>query len=146
MAAKSNKKASLIATAIIIVVVLAGLAAWSAFGAGSASQAASLKAVVHDGDGNTHEMDLSQDAQQTLTTSLGSNTVVVSAGKVHVEEADCPNHDCMRQGEIDTPGQQIVCLPHKLWIEVVAQGGASGQVPSSIATAQDDDSFDVESR
>ena len=32
--------------------------------------------------------------------------------------ANCHNHDCMQQGSISKTGETIVCLPHKLVLEV----------------------------
>ena len=89
---------------------------------------AGLRAIVHDGDGGTHELPLSQDAELAVTTSLGANVVVVQDGAVFVREADCENHDCVRQGRISAAGQQLVCLPHRLWVEIVPDGGAPGQM------------------
>ena len=77
-----------------------------------------LTAVIHDSNGDVHVMPLDQDARIDVQTDLGSNTVVVSEGSARVEHADCPNGDCTRQLPINKPGQQIICLPHKLWIEV----------------------------
>ena len=138
---KAKSKANAVAIAVIVAIVAAGLAAWSAFQAGSASDASSLTAIVHDGDGGELELPLGEDTTRVVTTSLGSNTIVVAYGSVHVEEADCANHDCIKQGAIDTPGQQIVCLPHKLWIEVVSAGDAAGTDESA-----GNDVFDAESR
>lgn len=77
-------------------------------------------AVVHDADDKTYELPLDTDQEITVQTDLGKNVVRVEGGKVSVVDSDCPNHDCMHQGAIDGSfGQQIVCLPHKLWIEVV---------------------------
>ena len=138
---RAKPKTSAVAVAVIVAIVLAGLAARFALEAGSASDASSLSAVVHDGDGGELELPLDEDATRVVTTSLGSNTVVVEHGSVHVESADCANHDCVKQGDIDTPGQQIVCLPHKLWIEIVSTDDGTG------AGASDgSDAFDAESR
>lgn len=149
MAKPAKSKASMrniVAVGVIAVVAAAAFGLWSAFGASAASQANALVAVVHDGDGGTHEYALDTDAQETITTSLGSNLVVVSNGRVHVQEADCPNHDCIKQGEIDTPGKQIVCLPHKLWIEIVSADSASSTRQDAANADADDGSFDVRSR
>ena len=124
---RGQSKASIIAVVVIVACVLAGVAAWMLLGAGGQG----ARAVVHDGDGGTTNIELSgADETFTITTSLGTNVVRLEGGEVFVEEADCANHDCMKQGKISTPGQQIVCLPHKLWIEVVA---ADGQASSSSA-------------
>ena len=49
----------------------------------------------------------------------GHNTVVIQDGKVAVTQADCPDQVCVRHGPTDRTGDPIVCLPHKLVVEVV---------------------------
>ena len=99
------------------------------------------RAIVHDGDGNTHELSLSEDSTTTVKTSLGTNVVEVRDSAVFVSSADCDNHDCMRQGSIDAPGRQIICLPHQLWIEIVAEGDEGGRMDEA---AVDGSSADVD--
>ncbi|MBO4383332.1 MAG: NusG domain II-containing protein [Clostridia bacterium] len=53
-------------------------------------------------------------------TDYGHNLLVIRDGKAHMEEADCPDHYCMEQGEIEKTGETLVCLPHKLVVEVVS--------------------------
>lgn len=152
---KAANKTNVIAIAVIMALVLAGMIAWLLYGqsaAGAASgETAVYVAVVHDSQGNETRLPLDEDATQTISTDLGSNTVVVEDSAVHVEDADCSNHDCIKQGEISTPGQQIICLPHKLWIEVVAEGGVSAGAPSELSSSNEGsdvsgESFDAESR
>ncbi|MFR7749831.1 MAG: NusG domain II-containing protein [Collinsella sp.] len=50
---------------------------------------------------------------------MGTNLIEIKDGRVHVEEADCPNQDCVHQGWVDAAGEQIVCLPHKLTVDIV---------------------------
>lgn len=146
-AQKKQSKANIIAIALIVVIVAAGLMGWRALGASAQEGAQGLVAVVHDGDGGELSLPLSEDATRTITTSLGSNTVVVASGSVYVEDADCANHDCVNQDAIDAPGEQVVCLPHKLWIEVVAEGSAAGtDAGAGASTAEQADAFDAESR
>lgn len=123
---------------LVAVVVIAAIAVMSVVGVKAIGSGTSARvAVVHDGEGGVTELPLDVDATRTVTTSLGSNTVVVSGGEVRVSEADCPNQDCIGQGSISSVGEQIVCLPHKLWVEVVSAGPTG---------ASDDGTFDVESR
>ena len=110
----SRKKLNLIIAAVLVALVLGGVIATNAFG-----QVTSAKsAVVKASDGTEYVLDLSKDSTTTVSTSLGSNVVVVQNGAVHVEEADCSNHDCVNQGSISKAGQQIVCLPHQLTISI----------------------------
>lgn len=48
-----------------------------------------------------------------------ANVVVIENGEAHMSDADCPDRLCMHQGAISRDGQTIVCLPHKLVVEVV---------------------------
>lgn len=50
--------------------------------------------------------------------SAGSNTVVISAGKVFVESADCPDQICVKHIPVSMSGETIICLPHKLAITI----------------------------
>lgn len=54
----------------------------------------------------------------TVRTETGFNTLRISHGAIEVAEADCPGQDCVRQGSIRDSLLPIVCLPHKLVIEI----------------------------
>ena len=71
---------------------------------------------------------LGQDEIIDVSTAYGSNRVQIREGVVTVTEADCPGHDCMRQGSISRRNETIVCLPHKLVIEITnrADGTETG--------------------
>ena len=46
------------------------------------------------------------------------NVVQIEHGSVRMEQATCPDELCIRQGAISRERQTIVCLPHKLVVEV----------------------------
>lgn len=54
----------------------------------------------------------------TVETDYGWNTVMVAPGNIRVIDADCPHQDCVKQGFISDGAIPIVCLPHKLVIEI----------------------------
>ncbi len=56
--------------------------------------------------------------ERTIETEYGWNTVRFSHGAVAVTEADCPERDCVRQGAITDGAIPIVCLPHRLVIQI----------------------------
>lgn len=141
---KASKR-SMAVIAIIFIIVL------GAYGASLflLEQPSSSYAVVHASDGSEEKLPLDKDTTITVSTDLGSNTIVVSNGAVSVIDADCPNHDCIQQGAISNTNQQIVCLPHKLWIEVVAEGTANGARDAESqesATGTDSGLFDATTR
>lgn len=48
----------------------------------------------------------------------GYNRVVIDNGEVYMENADCPDKICVKTGHISKAGETIVCLPHKVVIEI----------------------------
>lgn len=48
----------------------------------------------------------------------GYNTVLVTPGEIAVTDANCPDKVCVHMGAIRTKSIPIVCLPHKLVIEL----------------------------
>lgn len=114
---RSSKKLNVILVLVIAGVACAGLVATRLMGANTDASTATV--VIRDGAQNVYELPLSQDTTKTVTTDLGTNVIEIKDGRVHVEEADCPNQDCVHQGWIDAAGQQIVCLPHKLTVDIV---------------------------
>ena len=53
-----------------------------------------------------------------ISTAHGRNLVRVEHGRIAVIESDCPEQICVRQGYVQESGVPIVCLPHRLVIEL----------------------------
>ena len=49
------------------------------------------------------------------------NLLMISNGEAYVSDADCPDGLCIRQRAISKGGESIICLPHKLVIQVVSK-------------------------
>ena len=56
--------------------------------------------------------------ERTVETEYGRNVIRVSHGAIAVASADCPDKLCVRQGEITDSALPIVCLPHRLVIQI----------------------------
>jgi len=54
------------------------------------------------------------------------NILVIQDGGASVTEANCGDHTCVRTGEIRREGEKILCLPHRLLIQVI--GGEAGDI------------------
>ena len=76
------------------------------------------KATVVDSEGRVYSLDLNEDTELRIETELGFNVISVKDGKICVKEADCPDCSCVKQGGVNKKGDKIVCLPHKLIVEV----------------------------
>lgn len=98
-----------------------GIDAGSTYAASDAGDAAvALYAVIQNSDGFYQVLSLDEDATVTVTGSLGTNIIEVANGRVRCLESDCSNQTCVKQGWVSGRGQTVVCLPHKLIVQVVA--------------------------
>jgi len=77
------------------------------------------KQVVIKVDGEVYGR-YSLDEDQVVEIEEGDfyNRVRIEDGKAYMEEADCPDRYCEEQGKINNRTQTIVCLPHKLVVEI----------------------------
>lgn len=120
---QTKRRRDVLVVCVLVALALAGYAAWRVW---TGAQEPGVYAVIHDGDGGVTALPLDDDTQVRIQTSKGYNVVAVTAGSVSVVDADCDNHDCIRQGSIAREGQQIICLPHELWIEITSSAEGSG--------------------
>ena len=98
-----------------------GIDAGSTYAASDAGDAAAaLYAVIQNSDGFYQVLSLGEDATVTVTGSLGTNIIEVANGRVRCLESDCSNQTCVKQSWVSGRGQTVVCLPHKLIVQVVA--------------------------
>lgn len=66
------------------------------------------------------------------------NRIRIQDGEAYMEEANCPDGYCEEQGKISGRTQTIVCLPHKLVVEVLDEDGlendgTSEDVPDTVS-------------
>ncbi|RKX99774.1 MAG: hypothetical protein DRP54_06640 [Spirochaetes bacterium] len=54
---------------------------------------------------------------------LGYTIIRIENGEVWVEASPCPEKICIKTGKISRVGQQVVCLPNRVFIEI--NGGIS---------------------
>ena len=67
---------------------------------------------------------LGEDARVTIEGAGGYNVLKISGGAAAVVEADCGDLTCVRTGSISREGERIVCLPHKVIVEITGGGAA----------------------
>lgn len=97
------------------------------FGLKLFSQEKGSRAVVRIDGQITAEYSLTEDQTVILNGyDGGQNTLVIAGGTARMAEADCPDGLCVHQGEISYDGQTIVCLPHRIVVEI--QGGENPDV------------------
>lgn len=62
------------------------------------------------------------DTDKRVPLKDGKNVLVIEDGKAYMESADCPDKVCVRTGKISRVGEQIVCLPNRVFIRVIGEG------------------------
>ncbi len=59
-----------------------------------------------------------------LNNAYGVNNIAVKDGVVVMTSADCHNQICVKSGKIARAGQSIICLPHRVSVEIVGDNSA----------------------
>lgn len=55
---------------------------------------------------------------QEISINGGTNILTIKDGKADMKEADCPDQLCVHQKAISKNHESIICLPHKVVVEV----------------------------
>lgn len=86
----------------------------------------SKKALVYYDNDLVLTIDLSDNEQEEYVVDgyNGPVKIIVSDGKIKVEEEDSPLHLCSKQGFIEQTYETIVCLPNKIIIKIVSSEDA----------------------
>lgn len=58
--------------------------------------------------------------ERTIQLDCG-NTIRIQNQEVWMQEADCPDQYCVKQGSVEDTGQSIICLPHKVIVEIIEE-------------------------
>ena len=57
------------------------------------------------------------------------NVLCITGGEAYISDANCGDHTCVRTGKISREGEQIICLPHQLVVEII--GGTDSGIDAS---------------
>ena len=107
---------------IIIMVVLLTIASYLiVFFIGNSSDERVLR-ITQD-QVIIHEVVLSDDYDNVFEIKYNDeyNRVIVKGKEVWIEEASCLNQVCVRHKTISKVGETIVCIPHKLIVEIIGE-------------------------
>jgi len=115
MSKNKKTKNDIILAVIVIAVAATGLLLFSIF------RTEGTFAVVKVDGKETERYPLSVNTEVIIETeNNGKNTLVIEDGKAFVKDATCPDKICEGHNKISFKGETIVCLPHKVVIEIVA--------------------------
>ena len=62
--------------------------------------------------------DLAENQEISLDMDGGHNQFQIKDGVVSMMESDCPDQYCVKHAPIDKVNETIVCLPHKVVLEI----------------------------
>lgn len=96
----------------ILILAAAGLFVWKKL-----QKPGAYVDIMIDGK-SVKTLQLDKDASYEVKQEAGDNTVVVQDGGVTVQNADCPDKICEKHRAISQTGETIICLPHKLVVEI----------------------------
>ena len=83
---------------------------------GEKNQGGTLTVTI---DGKVYGIyDMSVDQKIIMDETTGYNGFEIKDGVVTMVEADCPDQYCVKHTPISKEGETIVCLPHKVVLEI----------------------------
>ena len=116
MSNKRKTKNDIILAVIVIAVAAIGLLLLNVF------KTEGSFAVVKIEGKETARYPLSVNTEVVIETGdNGKNTLVIENNKAFMKDANCPDKICEGHSKISYKGETIVCLPHKVVIEIVAE-------------------------
>ena len=121
---KKRKTRNDIILAVVLLLAAAASFLWWNF---SRAEGASVSVLINGVETACYA--LNEDREVVITTGENNefeNIMVIRGGKVSVREANCPDSICVKTRSASKAGETIVCLPHKLVIEIKADTADSG--------------------
>ncbi|MBE6748598.1 MAG: NusG domain II-containing protein [Ruminococcaceae bacterium] len=121
MSNKKKIKNDIILAVIVLVIAAGGILLLNIFRTEGAF------AVVKIDGAEAERYPLSVNTEAVIETGDNKefkNTLVIEDGKAFIRDANCPDKICEGHNKISYKGETIVCLPHKVVIEIVAEDTA----------------------
>lgn len=109
---------------LVFVMILLGIVCCGVIRLG---QKKGSQVIIYEDQKEIGRYDLNTDTTKEIQTAKGMNILEIKNGMAYVTEADCPDQVCIRMGKISKTGETIVCLPHKLVIQVEGDVGQKSE-------------------
>ena len=109
---------------IIIIALLAALALYLVSQISLGTQASTV-VIMQDGEVLMRRPLAMEDEYEIRQKDGSVNVVAVEGGAVYMKEANCRDGLCIRQCKMKNAAKTIVCLPHKLVVQLVGDAPES---------------------
>lgn len=113
---------------ILLVSVVMAAAVMSFFWKAAVIDSSGKLVIMSDGK-LYGEYSLFENRTIEIETDLGYNKIVIKDKSAYMEMADCPDGYCMTYKPITATNQSIVCLPHRLVVQVENGGKVKKSEP-----------------
>lgn len=111
------KKKDIILIAAVLVIALVSFAAIKM------TQKDGKEVVVTVNNKEVYKTSINKDQTYKIPEESGTNIMQIKDGKVTMKKADCKDQICADHKPIEKSGETIVCLPHKVVIEIKSENG-----------------------
>jgi hypothetical protein len=118
------KRGDIAITALIIIVL-----AWFAFsslGKDHTDDHAAYAAIYVNGELYDHIALTEEEYEFEIKSERGYNLLKVSQYGIEMIESNCPDHICIGFGHIHSSGDNIVCLPNRIFVEIEGSPDSEG--------------------
>jgi hypothetical protein len=112
---------------ILVIILVAGIF-YLTFNSKSNKIGNYIKVTVDGKIYGTYSLDNDQRIEIKTNEEEWINIIVINEGKVHMEQANCPDGYCIDKGNINKTNQTIVCLPHKVVVEIIQKDVKGNEV------------------
>lgn len=109
---------------LALVLILLGIVCYGVIRLG---QKKGSQVIIYEDQKEIGRYDLNTDTTKEIQTAKGINILEIKNGMANVTDADCPDQVCIHMGKISKTGENIVCLPHKLVIQVEGDDGQKSE-------------------
>lgn len=113
------------------VIILVAVIMYIAMNATQSDDGMAVKITLDGKEYGTYSLD--EDREIEIKTDNGNNKVEIHDKSVEMKEADCPDKYCVKQGKINKIRQNIVCLPHKIVVEIISADSSKQNEADAIA-------------
>ena len=105
-----------LAAVLVIFAVSAALSVIFLTSAGKDPEKESVWVEVVCDNEVLYKLDLSKEEDRTFRIESGSgwNDITIKDHRISITDADCPDHTCVKTGELRYDYLPIICLPHNL--------------------------------
>lgn len=111
-----KKKDIILITAVLVIALVS-------FAAIKMTQKDGKQVVVTVDGKEVYQTSINKDQTYKIPEEDGTNIMQIKDGKVTMKKADCKDQICADHKPIEKSGETIVCLPHKVVIEIKSENG-----------------------